>query len=74
MSTPGWSRQDEADARGDWLMHDRLKPPVWRCRQCEWEGETPSISDASEVRDDDSLDRVHIAVCVKCFTPVRRIK
>lgn len=44
---------------------------TWTCK-CGWTGGEPSLSDASELRSDGTIDRVHIAVCPECFRAVRR--
>jgi hypothetical protein len=41
------------------------------CKHCHWQGSEPSESDASELRSDGTIDRVHVAVCPHCFHVVR---
>lgn len=50
----------------------------WHCRGCGWRGTETSISDASEAKRDPFtgevfIDRVHIAVCPRCYETVRRV-
>lgn len=47
---------------------------TWFCPDCGWEGDEPSESDASELRSDGTIDRVHIAVCPECFRAARRAR
>lgn len=48
---------------------------AWECAKCGWSGYGPSITDASELRPDCEgnlrMDRLHIAICPRCFEQVQ---
>lgn len=50
---------------------------TWHCDKCRWRGDNPSITDASELRQGDDgrwfTDRVHYAICPRCFSNVSKL-
>jgi hypothetical protein len=40
---------------------------AYECKQCGWSGDTPSISDLSELNEAGGQTRRHIVVCPRCM-------
>lgn len=45
----------------------------YQCPRCNWRGDRPSLSDASELDADGVMQRTHIALCPRCFAKVETV-